>query len=43
MASALGATLERQLDELRGLDLSVLIEQRYQKFRAMGALAGIEE
>ncbi|MGD8328458.1 MAG: acetyl-CoA carboxylase carboxyltransferase subunit alpha [Acidobacteriota bacterium] len=43
MASALGVTLERQLDELRGLDLNVLIEQRYQKFRAMGALAGIEE
>jgi len=43
MASALGATLERQLDELRGLDLNVLVEQRYQKFRAMGALAGIEE
>jgi len=40
MASTLGATLERQLDELTGIDRDVLVEQRYSKFRGMGALAG---
>jgi acetyl-CoA carboxylase carboxyl transferase subunit alpha len=43
IASALGATLEGQLDELSGIDAEVLVEKRYQKFRGMGALAGIEE
>ena len=43
IASTLGATLERQLDELRGLDAEVLVEKRYRKFRGMGALAAHEE
>ncbi len=43
IASALGATLERQLDELSGVDSEALLEKRYQKFRGMGALAGLEE
>lgn len=43
MASTLGATLERQLDELLGLEPEVMIEQRFGKFRGMGALAGLEE
>ncbi len=43
MASTLGATLERQLDELLGVDGEVLIEKRYSKFRGIGALAGYEE
>ena len=42
IASALGATLERQLDELLGVELEALIEMRYRKFRGMGALAGLE-
>lgn len=42
MASSLGATLERQLDELLGIEAAALIENRYQKFRGMGALAGLE-
>lgn len=43
IASTLGATLERQLGELRGLDADVLVEKRYRKFRGMGALAALEE
>jgi acetyl-CoA carboxylase carboxyl transferase subunit alpha len=43
MASTLGATLERQLEELRGIDGDVLVEKRYRKFRGMGAIAGLEE
>ena len=43
MASTLGAMLERQLDELLGVDVEVLIEKRYSKFRGIGALAGLEE
>ncbi len=43
IASTLGATLERQLDELLGIDADVLLEQRYGKFRGMGALAAYEE
>jgi len=43
VASALGATLERQLDELSGVDPEALIEKRYRKFRGMGALTGLEE
>jgi hypothetical protein len=35
--------LERQLDELLGIDADVLLEQRYGKFRGMGALAAYEE
>ena len=43
MASTLGATLERQLDELLGVDAEVLLEKRYSKFRGIGVLAGLEE
>ena len=43
MASTLGATLERQLDELLGYDVESLIEARYRKFRGLGALAGVGE
>ena len=43
MASTLGATLERQLDELIGVDAEVLVEKRYSKFRGIGVLAGLEE
>lgn len=43
VASTLGATLERQLDELLALDAEVMVQQRYGKFRGMGALAGLEE
>ncbi len=43
MASTLGATLERQLDEMLGVDVEVLLEKRYSKFRGIGALAGLEE
>ena len=43
IASTLGATLERQLDELLGVDAGALIDKRYSKFRGMGALAGVEE
>jgi acetyl-CoA carboxylase carboxyl transferase subunit alpha len=43
VASSLGATLERELDELMGMDVGALIEHRYQKFRGMGALAGLGE
>ena len=40
MASTLGQTLERQLDELLAVDIDVLLERRYEKFRGMGAVAG---
>jgi len=40
-AHALGSVLERQLDELCPLDVDALLERRYGKFRAMGALAGL--
>ena len=43
MASTLGATLERQLDELLDYDVESLIETRYRKFRGLGALAGLGE
>jgi len=43
MASTLGATLERQLDELRDVDIEMILEKRYSKFRGIGALAGVEE
>jgi len=43
MASTLGETLERQLDELVGLDTDALLEKRYEKFRGMGALASLED
>ncbi len=43
IASTLGQTLERQLDELLGVDIDVLLERRYEKFRGMGALAGTDE
>jgi acetyl-CoA carboxylase carboxyl transferase subunit alpha len=39
IAHNLGAVLEGQLDELCGAEIDTLLEQRYQKFRAMGALA----
>ena len=41
VASTLGSALEEQLDELLALDLDELIDQRYTKFRTMGALAGL--
>ncbi len=40
IASTVGQTLERQLDELLALDVDVLLERRYEKFRGMGAVAG---
>ena len=43
MASTLGETLERQLDELVGVDVDALLEKRYEKFRGMGALAGLDD
>ena len=43
IASTLGQTLERQLDELRSVDVDVLLERRYEKFRGMGAMAGSED
>jgi acetyl-CoA carboxylase carboxyl transferase subunit alpha len=39
MARVLGAVLERQLSELRKIRTDRLIEERYQKFRAMGAFS----
>jgi acetyl-CoA carboxylase carboxyl transferase subunit alpha len=38
IAHNLGVVLERQLDELSGAEVDTLLEQRYEKFRAMGAL-----
>lgn len=35
----LGVVLEQQLDELIATDIDSLLEQRYEKFRCMGALA----
>lgn len=35
----LGVVLEQQLDELTAIDIDSLLEQRYEKFRSMGALA----
>ena len=43
IASTVGQTLERQLDELLGVDIDVLLERRYEKFRGMGAVAGSDE
>ena len=43
IASTVGQTLERQLDELLGMDIDVLLERRYEKFRGMGAVAGSDE
>ena len=43
IASTVGQTLERQLDELLSVDIDVLLERRYAKFRGMGALAGLDE
>jgi acetyl-CoA carboxylase carboxyl transferase subunit alpha len=37
MAELLGIALERQLDELSGMPVKTLLEERYQKFRRMGA------
>ena len=39
MATALGAVLEEQLADLGPVDVVALLERRYQKFRAMGAIA----
>jgi acetyl-CoA carboxylase carboxyl transferase subunit alpha len=39
----LGAVLEQQLDELTATDIDSLLEQRYEKFRAMGALAAYSD
>lgn len=41
VAHNLGSVLERQLDELVHTEVGALLEQRYDKFRAMGALAGL--
>jgi acetyl-CoA carboxylase carboxyl transferase subunit alpha len=38
--ASLGAVLERQLGELEGIALDTLVDQRYRKFRQMGAFAG---
>ena len=43
IASTVGQTLERQLDELLGVDIELLLERRYEKFRGMGAVAGSDE
>src|SRR5262245_53495277 len=37
MSKCLSGVLERQLHELSGINLDELLQQRYQKFRAMGA------
>lgn len=42
MAGSLAEAWERQLAELDATPLDALIADRYEKFRAMGALAGIE-
>jgi acetyl-CoA carboxylase carboxyl transferase subunit alpha len=40
MAVLLAAVLERQLGELDKIPLDTLVEERYQKFRGMGAFTG---
>jgi acetyl-CoA carboxylase carboxyl transferase subunit alpha len=39
MAVTLGRVLENQLRELEGIPVARLIQQRYEKFRAMGDFA----
>jgi acetyl-CoA carboxylase carboxyl transferase subunit alpha len=39
MAETLGRTLEAQIAELADIPPDVLVQKRYEKFRAMGAFA----
>lgn len=43
MSRTIGEAVARQLEELRSQPLDRLLEARYDKFRAMGALAGLGE